>query len=100
MRQSQPFRALELTLQAADAAPPEEAYDAKPQAQKRLPCTSRGRGTGFAGPQAQRPPRGAANHTKWGAWGLPTYVCTNRFALAIDISMPTAKPSVTIAVPP
>ena len=51
--------------------------------------SSRGRGTGFARPQAQRPPRGAgsyakrttvgaiylrpprgaANHTKWGAWG-------------------------------
>src|SRR3982751_1074307 len=32
--------------------------------------SSRGRGTGFAGPQAQRPPRGAANHAKRGAWGL------------------------------
>ena len=30
---------------------------------------SRGRGTGFAGPQAQWPPQGSANHTKWGAWG-------------------------------
>ena len=30
---------------------------------------SSGRGTGFAGPQAGRPPRGVANHTKWGAWG-------------------------------
>ena len=26
---------------------------------------SRGRGTGFAGPQAQRPPRGAESHTQW-----------------------------------
>ncbi len=25
----------------------------------------RGRGTGFAGPQAQRPSRGAESHTKW-----------------------------------
>ena len=63
--------------------------------------SSRGRGTGSARPQAQRPPRGwslrlrtclsrfgqateakplasgglqgAANHTQWGAWGLPSY---------------------------
>ena len=27
--------------------------------------TSRGGGTGFAGPQAQRPPRGAESHTQW-----------------------------------
>jgi hypothetical protein len=27
--------------------------------------SSRGRGTGFAGPQAQRPPRGAESHTQW-----------------------------------
>jgi len=26
--------------------------------------TSQGRGTGFAGPQAQRPPRGAGSYTK------------------------------------
>ena len=27
-------------------------------------------------------------------------LCTSRLALAIDISMPTASPSVTMAVPP
>ena len=27
------------------------------------------RGTGFAGPQGGRPPRGAATHTKWGSVG-------------------------------
>ena len=28
------------------------------------------------------------------------YDCTRRLALAIDISIPTAKPNVTMAVPP
>ena len=87
--------------------------------------TSQGRGTGFAGPQAQRPPWGAGSHTQWATvgaissgrrrsgplggqeatrsgrpWGLHPYVWTRRFALAMDISMPSASPSVTIAVPP
>jgi hypothetical protein len=31
----------------------------------RISQSSRGRGTGFAGPQAQRPPRGAESHTQW-----------------------------------
>ena len=30
---------------------------------------SRGRGTGLATPQAQRPPRGAGSHTKWATVG-------------------------------
>ncbi len=40
--------------------------------------TSRGRGTGFAGPQAQRPPRG---------WCLRLQTCLSRFGQA-----PEAKP--------
>jgi hypothetical protein len=48
--------------------PPESESDTKRQRGRPF-FASRGRGTGFAGPQAQRPPRGAANHTKWGAWG-------------------------------
>ena len=30
---------------------------------------SQGRGTGFAGPQAQQPPRGAGSHTQWATVG-------------------------------
>ena len=37
---------------------------------KRMPAqTSRGRGTGFARPQAQQPPREAGSHTQWATVG-------------------------------